>query len=139
VAGVTESNDFPTMNPLQTDLAGDKDVFIAKLNPSGNALIYSTYLGGSESDQAFDIAVDAGGNVYVVGQTNSDDFITADALQTDKKGGIFDAFIAKLNSSGQLIYSTYLGGSDSDTALGVAADGDGNAYLVGLTFSTDFP
>src|SRR5438874_1208469 len=139
VAGLTTSTDFPTANPLQSKNAGSSDVFVAKLNASGSALIYSTYLGGSSSDFAFGIAVDSSGNAYVTGHTASTDFPTANPLQS-KNAGSSDVFVAKLNASGSaLIYSTYLGGSSSDFAFGIAVDSSGNAYVTGQTASTDFP
>ncbi len=103
-------------------------------------LSYSTYLGGSTQDRGgFGIAVDISGNAYVTGDTCSTDFPTADPLQPINHGGE-DAFVAKLNASGTaLVYSTYLGGSDQDLGYGIAVDVSGNAYVTGLTHSTDFP
>ena len=101
-------------------------------------LAYSTYLGGSSNDFAYDIAVDSNGSAYVVGETASLNFPTLNPYQGTKAGGI-DAFIAKLSPAGALVYSTYLGGSATDRAYGVAVDGSGNAYLAGSTGSTNFP
>src|SRR5205814_2345623 len=140
VIGLTSSTDFPTANPLQPALGGVDDVFVAKLNPTGSALLYSTYLGGSGFDEGFDIAVDTAGNAYVTGQTGSSNFPTANPLQPTFGGGFSDAFIAKLNPAGSiLVYSSYLGGNDHDGGLGVAVDAAGNAYVVGETQSTNFP
>ena len=138
--GDTDSTDFPTMNPLQaTPGGGSRDAFVAKLDPTGSALVYSTYLGGSDRDRGGDIALDSQGNTYVTGFTSSTDFPTANAVQP-VIGGSTDAFVAKLDASGsELIYSTYLGGNLIDSGRGIAADGDGNAYLTGITDSTDFP
>jgi hypothetical protein len=122
---------------LQPKTGGGFDAFVAKLNPTGTALIYSTYLGGSGSDSATGIAVDASGNAYVTGSTASTDFPTQNAVQTKIAGGL-DAFVANLNSAG-LIYSTYLGGNSDDAAAGIALDTSGNAYITGDTSSTDFP
>src|SRR5205085_3926955 len=139
IAGLTASTDFPTENPLQSHKVGSSDAVVAKLNASGSALIYSTYLGGSSSDFAFGIAVDAAGNAYIAGQTASTDFPTANAGQGNSAGN-GDAFVTKLNASGSaLIYSTYLGGSGVDDANHIAVDSSGNAYVTGFTFSTDFP
>jgi hypothetical protein len=139
VTGGTSSADFPTMNPLQSTIGGSGDAFVAKLNAAGSALVYSTYLGGSDSDSATGIAVDGFGNAYVTGGTSSADFPTMNPLQPTI-GGSGDAFMAKLNVAGSaLVYSTYLGGSDSDSATGIAVDGLGNAYLTGWTLSHDFP
>jgi len=112
VTGWTDSSDFPTTNPLQpANGGGDGDAFVAKLNPVGSALVYSTYLGGSGYDFGFGIAVDSSGNAYVTGWTNSSDFPTANPLQPIYGGGGYDAFVAKLNPTGSaLVCSTYLGG-----------------------------
>src|SRR5262249_30866682 len=100
---------------------------------------YSTYLGGNVDDSAWGVTVDATGSAYVVGSTTSTDFPTLGFFQ-GANGGSSDAFIAKLNAAGTaLIYATYLGGNGWDGASGVIADGAGNAYLAGNTFSTNFP
>ena len=141
VASNTTSTNFPTVNPLQPANGGGNDAFVAKLNATGSALVYSTYLGGSGSDLALILAVDHSGNTYVAGRTSSTDFPTVNPLQPAYAGGPFDGFVAKLNAAGSaLIYSTYLGGS-GDTAEninGIAVDAAGNAYLSG-TAATDFP
>jgi len=140
VAGGTSSTDFPTANPLQAGASGSGDAFVAKLNAAGSALVYSTYLGGSDDDGASGISVDSAGNVYVTGQTTSTDFPTANPIQASFGGGIGDAFVAKLNATGSaLVYSTYLGGSGRDDAGGIAVDTADNAYVTGRTESTDFP
>ena len=140
VAGQTSSNNFPTLNPLQGTFKGIADSFVSKLNLLGTALIYSTYLGGTAKDGASGLAVDSSGNVYITGSTASADFpATPGAFQTSL-GGASDAFVAKLNGSGsQLVYSTYLGGSSQDAGAGIAVDGSGNANIIGLTTSSDFP
>jgi len=141
ITGYTYSDDFPTQNPLQPDYGGVYyDAFVAKLNPSGSALVYSTYLGGSIEDYGRGIAVDASGNAYVTGETISDDFPTQNPLQPEQCTGLRDAFVAKLNPSGSaLVYSTYLGGRQADGGYGIAVDSLGNAYVTGYTFSDDFP
>ena len=139
VTGHTSSTDFPTQNPLQPQKKGNYDAFVAKLNAPGSALVYSTYLGGSDDDQGRGIAVDGAGCAYVTGHTYSTDFPTQNPLQPQKKGPL-DAFVAKWNASGSaLVYSTYLGGSDPDWGYGIAVDGAGCAYVTGYTWSTDFP
>ena len=103
-------------------------------------LSYSTYLGGSDTDVALGIAVDAAGNAYVTGLTGSANFPTANALQAAFGGGFRDAFVAKLNAAGSVLdYSTYLGGSSFDEGLDIAVDAAGNAYVTGVTNSADFP
>jgi hypothetical protein len=139
LTGYTFSTDFPTVKPLQANDRGDFDAFVAKLNAAGSALVYSTYLGGSSVDYGYGIAVDSFGNAYVTGRTYSTDFPTADPLQPSY-GGDLDAFVAKLNAAGSaLVYSTYLGGSRYDEGNGIAVDFAGNAYVTGLTYSSNFP
>jgi len=140
VTGDTSSTDFPTKNPIQGTNAGEIDIFIAKVNSSGSALIYSTYFGGSNWDLGFSIAVDSESAAYVTGYTNSIDFPTLNPIQSSYGGGPWDAFITKVNSSGSgIIYSTYLGGSEWDLGFGIAVDLEGEAYVTGETSSTDFP
>ncbi len=142
VTGYTESRDFPTKNPYQGTqslLVGGYDAFITKLSASGSALSYSTYLGGRRNDYGNGIAVDASGNAYITGLTSSSDFPTKNPFQAASADGL-DAFITKLSASGSaLSYSTYLGGSGWDEAHAIAVDVTGNAYVTGLTCSSDFP
>jgi hypothetical protein len=139
VTGWTESTDFPTANAIQPVNSGNKDTFVTKINPTGSALVFSTYLGGTSGDWGSGIAVDAGRNVYVTGWTDSTDFPTANAIQPANSGNE-DGFVTKINAAGSaLIYSTYLGGSDLEWSRGIAVDSAGDAYVTGTTFSTDFP
>jgi Bacterial Ig-like domain (group 3)/Beta-propeller repeat len=141
VIGNTGSTDFPTKNPLQPVWGGDyDDAFVTKLNPTGSALVYSTYLGGSSGDEGNGIAVDSSGNAYVTGYTGSADFPTKNPLQPANAGGE-DAFVSKINAAGSaLVYSTYLGGTGgTDVGNGIAVDSSRNAYVTGYTDSTDFP
>ena len=139
VAGYTNSSDFPTENPLQPLNGGSTDTYVAKLNPSGSALVYSTYLGGSGDDQGLGIAVDSAGNAYVTGPTYSPDFPTQNPLQAEMRGN-YDAFVAKLNPSGSaLVYSTYLGGSGEEAGHGIAVDSADNAYVTGIQPPLTFP
>src|SRR5262249_6686896 len=132
---------------FQTAFGGGLDAFVTKLNATGTALVYSTYLGGSGNNQGSGIAVDASGNAYVTGSTFSSNFpVTSGAFQTAFGGGggpsapRDDAFVAKLNASGStLVYSTYLGGSSVDEGSGIAVDASGNAYVTGATLSSNFP
>jgi Beta-propeller repeat/Abnormal spindle-like microcephaly-assoc'd, ASPM-SPD-2-Hydin len=151
VAGTTTSSDFPTTpGAFQTTYGGGisdcsvcGDAFVSKLNSAGSSLLYSTYLGGSGSEQGYGIAVDGGGNAYVTGATGSSNFpITPGAFQTSKHGNgpAANAFVTKLNAFGSaLLYSTYLGGSGGDSSIGIAVDASGQAYVTGATGSSDFP
>jgi hypothetical protein len=138
VTGFTKSTDFPTMTPLQSVLRGTNDAFVTKINSSGSALLYSTYLGGSADDFGTGIAVDTYGSAYVTGYTTSTNFPTVKPLQATN-GGLSDAFVVKLNPLGShFAYSTYLGGSGDDHGYGIAQHA-GNAYVIGMTASTNFP
>ncbi len=143
VAGNTKSPNFPTVNafqstPSQTESGGN--AFVTKLNPAVPSYLFSTYLGGSAKDEANSIAIDPGSNVYVTGNTVSTDFPTANAFQaTIGDAFVGDAFVTKFNSSGSLGYSTYLGGNSPDNGFGIAVDVSGNAYVTGVTSSTNFP
>jgi uncharacterized protein (TIGR03437 family) len=139
VTGGTGSANFPTTGPLQSGLRGAEDVFVTKINPSGSAKFYSTYLGGGGMDEGKGISVDVQGNAYVTGSAGSIDFPTKNAIQPIQ-GGSGDAFLAKLNPAGSaLVYSTYLGGNALDSGSAIALDAAGNAYVVGTTFSPNFP
>jgi Beta-propeller repeat/Bacterial Ig-like domain (group 1) len=139
LTGYTLSTDFPTLAAAYPDAGGGTDAFVTKLNPAGTERVYSTYLGGSGGDSGNSVAVDISGNAYVTGTTSSVDFpISEGAFQTTSGGG-FDAFVTKLNALGTAqVYSTYLGGSDSDGGNSVAVDISGNAYVTGSTSSVDF-
>ncbi|MGR6034661.1 MAG: DUF7948 domain-containing protein [Candidatus Nitrosoglobus sp.] len=147
VAGWTDSTNFPVTAGAPQPVYGGGgdylgDAFVAKLSANGHQLLYATYLGGSTSDRASGIAVDGHGQAYVTGLTWSDNFpVTANALQSVYSSGYYrTAFVAKLSADGtQLLYSTYLGGSTEDWANGIAVDGRGQAYVIGGTFSTNFP
>lgn len=139
VAGNTTSVDFPTASPFQRAYKGNTDAFVAKLDPTGSRLLYCTYLGGSELDRAFGMAVDRTGHAYVAGRTHSSDFPTVNAFQRTLHG-YEDGFLSKLSPDGQtLIYSTYLGGINNDDIIAVAVDSAGSAYVTGETQSPDFP
>jgi RHS repeat-associated protein len=151
VTGTTASANFPTTpGAFQRTFGGDLDGFVAKVNPTGSALVYSTYLGGNQLEIVRGFAVDAAGNAYVSGSTASGNFpATAGAFQTSFAGGDNgvgggagegDAFVTKLNPTGSaLVYSTYLGGSANEQGTGLTVDAQGNAYAVGITRSTNFP
>lgn len=141
VTGKTSSSSFPTTpGAYDATYNSNGDVFIAKFNSKGTRLLYSTYLGGSDSEGGAGIEVDGSGNAIVFGSTESSDFPTTPGAYDSSHNGKEDVFIAKLNSAGtDLLYSTYLGGSSGDYGSGIAADGSGNAYVTGWTYSTDFP
>ncbi len=139
VTGFTESPDFPTHNAYLGTWVGNRDAFVTKLSPGGTTLSYSTFLGGTDDDYSYGIAMDVSGSAYVTGYTESRDFPTHDAFQATF-GGNRDAFVTELSPNGTaLSYSTFLGGSDGDYGCGVAVDAWGNAYVTGFTGSSDFP
>ena len=148
VAGLTESPNLPTAHARQ-GFGGVMDAFVAKLSPDGQTLLYSTYLGGSGMDAAFNLAVDHNGNAYVTGRTGSEDFPTVNALQGRLRGRgcqlreqatpCPDAFVTKLGALGQAVYSTYFGGSRDEEGVAIAVDRAGSAYVTGNTDSLDLP
>jgi hypothetical protein len=150
VTGTTSSTNFPTTSgAFQTSFNGGKggaDAFVAKFNPAGG-LVYATYLGGSGATVGDGIAVDQYGDAYISGTTDSSNFPVKNAFQSKYGGGTGDAFVAKLNPTGSALqYSSYLGGNGNDNNLisgtpvgGIAVDSAGNAYLTGLTYSSNFP
>ena len=143
VTGYTESGNFPTKNPFQGGLSGVADIFVTKLSPAGNVLVYSTYLGGEDIDWGYAIALDTDNYAYVTGFTQSLVFPTQNPYQPAFGGGVQDAFVTKLSQNGaSLVYSTYLGGSGDDLGEGIAVDSNDNAYVDGYTDSnlpTPFP
>jgi len=141
ITGNTSSADFPisSSNVFQPTFGGKTDAFVAKLDPSGSHLLYSSYLGGSDVDYGLGIALDQFGNTYVTGYTQSTDFPTVNPIQSGNAGS-GDAFVAEVNPQAtELVYSTYLGGSSADSGQGIAVDLSGSAYVVGFTYSTNFP
>lgn len=140
VTGTTTSMNFPTTEPEQAGNGGLADAFMTIVNPTGSAKVASTYLGGSDSDNGEGIALDASGNVYVVGATSSMNFpVSPGALQPTFGGGVIDGFWAKYDPTGNRAASTYLGGSGVDVARAVDVDSAGNSYVTGETDVTDFP
>lgn len=146
VTGRTFSEDFPTLNAIEGNSSQpNQNAFITKLSNTGS-LVYSTLFGGSVLDAGRSIAADNNGNVYVTGETTSPDFPLFNPIQPAYGGAqnnfslsLGDAFAVKLSSDGQLVYSTYLGGNNDDGGLGIATDGNGNAYITGATYSNNFP
>lgn len=152
LAGETLSRKFPFTNFVGSDptFNGGKingDAFVAKLSADASNLVYFTYIGGSEDDGALDLAVDASGNAFITGFTDSTNFPTLNAAFPKIKGFRdpsfhtypTDAFVTELDPNGGLVYSTYLGGSRPDVAGAIALDSSGNAYITGYTYSGDFP
>lgn len=142
VTGRTSASDFPTtVGAYDTTYnGGDHDAFVAKLDPTGSTLIWSTLLGGSGDDQPAMLALDSSGNVLVLGTTSSADFpVTGDAMQPANAGG-YDAFIARLSPSGAALqYATYLGGSGKETTAGILVGETDSLLIAGTTSSADFP
>lgn len=141
VVGSSTSANFPTTSAsLQPALAGGRDGFLTHFSLAGNALLYSTYVGGSGNDEVFGMAIDAPMNAYLTGRTSSSNFPTVAPAQMQYGGGISDAFAAKVNPPGTaLVYSTYLGGSGDDQGQGIAIDGLANGFVTGGTTSANFP
>ncbi|MBN2006721.1 MAG: SBBP repeat-containing protein [Anaerolineae bacterium] len=135
VAGHTLSSNFPVVNPVQAEHQRDYDVFVAKLSPEGDQLLYSTYIGGNGLDWAEDISLDSGGNIYVTGGTQSTNFPFLNALQASLNGPA-DGFLIALAPDGSLQYSSAFGGADYDRGWGLAVDRN---WFVNLTGSTDSP
>jgi hypothetical protein len=140
VTGTTASSNFPTQLPIQSNLLGSQTAFVAEINPSGSALVYATFLGGSVLDNGNAIAVDSTGAAYVGGATASPDFPTTVAVFQTALNGTANGFVAKLAPAGSgLVYSTLLGGSSSDRVTSLVVDGASQAVLAGSTSSTNFP
>jgi hypothetical protein len=147
VTGWTGSSTFPTTpGAFQTTFGGNRNAFVTELNPTGTALVYSTYLGGTgqngfTADTGNAITLDSSDDAYITGFTNSTNFpTTSGAYQTSLLSTQDNAFVTELNSTGTaLVYSTYLGGSNLDTGSGIAVDSNGNMYVTGETNSDNFP
>jgi len=146
LAGTTTATDFPvTLNAFQQTMGGgNTDGFVMKLDSAGANILFATYIGGDQGDGCGSIALDPSGKIFVAGSTNSDDFpLTGDALQIGFAGGVADVFVAELDpgsvGTGTLVYSTYMGGSVTENAFGLASDPAGNIYVVGNTGSSNFP
>lgn len=147
IVGSTTSTDFPTHNAKQSAIVGQSNGFVTKLNSSGNALVYSTYLGGGTGDFASAVALDSSDQAYVTGATQNFSFPTTQgAFQTscgtaaNCNGGLYDAFVTVYTQDGSAFaYSTFLGGEEADQGFGIAVDSAGDAYVTGATLSTLFP
>ncbi len=141
LAGATASSNFPTANASQGTFGGSGffDGYVAKLDPTGGSLVFSTYLGGNDYDVASGIALDTNGNAYITGTTASANFPVVSPFQANLNGTSDDVFITKISGSGIIVYSSFLGGSSTDAGAAVAVDSAGAAYITGSTFSTNFP
>lgn len=139
VAGYTLSSDFPLRNPIQSSRQGISDAFAVKINPAGDSLVWSTYLGGAGAEAAYGVFLSPTGEPYLTGYTSSSDFPLKDPLQ-GIHGGQRDGFAALVCSTGDSLYwSTYLGGSDDEIAYGLHLDGTSMLHITGYTASSDFP
>ena len=139
IAGTATPGFSTTAGAFQTAPSGPSDAFVLKLSPDGGTVLYATFLGGSQADEANAIAVDSAGQAYIAGNTKSKDFPVTPGAAQNKSGGN-TAFVAKLDPAGaRLIYATYLGGSTYEDAFGIAVDANGNAFVCGVTGSPDFP
>ncbi|HAX80699.1 MAG TPA: hypothetical protein DCY88_33905, partial [Cyanobacteria bacterium UBA11372] len=141
ITGNTNSANFATTpGAYDTTHNGGNDIFVSKINAAGNALSYSTFLGGSSDDYGYSIVTDSNGNAYITGYTNSANFVTTPGAYDTTHNGGSDAFLSKLNATGMsLSYSTFIGSSNLDTAASIALDSSGNAYITGGTNSPGFP
>lgn len=140
VTGQTSSTNFPVLGAIQSRLSGARDAFVVKLNPAGNALVYSTYLGGLGVDVGYGIGLNNTNQAIVVGDTTSTNFPVTSATIQSHSGGGQDAFVAVLSSAGNVLtFSTYLGGNSTDHASSVAVGPSGGIFVGGYTWSTNFP
>lgn len=139
LTGRTLSANFPTANAFDSSFNGAWDVFVAKFSTSGSSLLYSTYLGGVGMDQGYAVGIDTTDCITVTGSTNLSNFPMQNAFDSIYNGG-YDAFVTKFSATGgSLIFSTFLGGSDDDWGNGLAIDDVGDGYVIGQTYSSDFP
>ena len=138
IAGVTQSFDYPVLNAFQSESGGSGDSFLTKFSPDGQEIIFSTYMGGSEIDILNHVAVDSQDNIIVSGETHSSDFPTYNPYQ-DKLNGTIDSFLMKFDPEGNILYSTFFGGSDYEVARALMFDSEDNLIFSGHTTSTDFP
>lgn len=143
LAGLTESRDFPTVDPIQDELNSPpyafSDAFVTKISADGSAILYSTFLGGSRDDGAVSIGLDASDNIYISGDTDSTDMPTKNPIQGTNEGSQ-DTFVAQISADGSTLdYATYLGGDEWDRTARMVVDDAGQVYLTGSTRSIDFP
>jgi len=143
ISGYTNSVNFPVKNSFQPANAGGFDIFVAKVLADFSDIVFSTFIGSDGNESAPGLAVDAANNIYIAGYTSSFSFPVLNGVNIGTTGGTLkgdrDAYVMKIAPSGRMMYSTYVGGSSSDGAIGLAVDAGGSAYVTGYTFSTDFP
>jgi hypothetical protein len=139
IGGLTASIDFPLVDPFDFEATGEQEAFCLKIDSSLTAITYSTYLGGSGTEEIRSVTVDGYGNAYMVGSTNSTDFPTREPLYSTYGGGIADGFLAMINTTGDLVSSTYLGGGGEDIVFSIAQGLGNKLYITGQTGSSDFP
>jgi hypothetical protein len=141
VAGETPATNFPVVNAYQPSYGGGPvKAFVSKINAAGNALVYSTYLGGNGADLGFGIAVDGSGDAFITGQTSSSNFPTLNPIQASLSSGSSNIFVTEFDPAGTgLLFSTYLGGNIGEEPFGIALDNSGGIYVVGSTYSNNFP
>jgi len=140
LTGQTASTNYPTQAAYDATANGMNDVFVTKLNASGSGLVYSTFIGGNSYEEGTAIAIDSSGNAYLTGRTASTNYPTTSGAFDTTLDAVPDVFVTKLNASGSaLIYSTFIGGTNADSAAGLAVDASGNVYLTGSTSSATYP
>ncbi|MGY5876822.1 MAG: SBBP repeat-containing protein [Candidatus Thorarchaeota archaeon] len=139
LVGHTYSSDFPLSGPYDDTFNGSRDIFVTKINSTGNGLIYSTYIGGTDSDYGETVDLDSAFNVYIGGNTYSTDYPLQNEFD-DTLTGTYKGIVTKLNSTGNgLEFSTYLGGESYDLLYGITVDDQNMTYVTGFTYSSDFP
>jgi hypothetical protein len=138
IAGVTSSDNFPTVNAYQENYGGGGDSFVSKINSDGQEILFSTFLGGTEMDIISSVKLDNDNNIVVTGFTYSSNFPTFNPIQAELNGSI-DLFITKFNPNGNLLYSSFFGGSGDDTGRDCTFDSNNNYIITGHTSSSDFP
>lgn len=142
LGGRTYSLDFPTAgaNVFQnTNYAQGNSAFVMRIDPAAKTMIYSTYVGGTNDDEGFALAIDKDGNAYLAGAASSADFPTSKNAFQPRLNGNYDCFVFKIDNQGNAVYSTFIGGGSDDEAFGIAVDNSGNAYITGESNSDSYP
>ncbi|WP_299103919.1 SBBP repeat-containing protein [uncultured Tenacibaculum sp.] len=140
IGGTTNSINFPLKNPIQSRNKGEDDAFLAVIDPTKSVIKFASYFGGNKVERLYSVDLDASGNVFIMGFTNSSDYPTTDGAYQPKFAGERDVFVTKLNlEKRKMEYSTYIGGKKDDNPRNLAIDEKGNAFIIGYTGSNDFP